>query len=447
MKKPIYIVAAAAFAGSLMAQEASAQQVKALGFKVGQKSRLHTNLDLMTIFDSNPKRRDPGNVVSPGVTEADGQDTWRLIARPNIFLDVPGKTLALTLGAGATINYSLESSGGNDSEGQYGFDVDLGLSLGNSRSKVSFELNNMLMKTPTILTDPGAIGADESLFPAFTNQGIAKLIFRPGGGALSISTGYKNNMLIFDRPQDNGAAPDDGQTHTAFVEARLKFLPKTDVFFWADAGLFIPTINRTGPLDQNVITKKSTPYHLELGLDGQITSRLKAEVRAGFGHNLVWNDDFFSQTYIAEQLTPVGTAMVEYEFGPKIKASLAYQRNVQPIVALNSMIYDAVRLRGEMGIDRLVGSVYVEYQARDFGTAVDGPNQQTGEPYTDLFMGGARVDYYFFDFLTGGVQGRMMVQKPNDDARQAALGTDARITPELGEFDRFQFMFNVGLKY
>ena len=61
------------------------------GFPIGDKSRIHTGLDLGVAFDSNSLRLDNAN-------NQDGQKAdWKGIIRPSIGVSVPGTSLTLDL--------------------------------------------------------------------------------------------------------------------------------------------------------------------------------------------------------------------------------------------------------------------------------------------------------------------------------------------------------------
>ncbi|MEO1228221.1 MAG: hypothetical protein AAFZ18_04885 [Myxococcota bacterium] len=417
---------------------ARAQQSNKLGFKVGDKSRLHLNLTVSSAFDSNSQRR---------ASDIQGTEDVRLIVRPGLALDVPGRSLELRLGLGTTIGQFFGAGSASGSDTTFGLDSNIFLRVGSRKSTVSFQIENSPMLTPTVLPEVGTVGTDERLFPAFTDRGKLFLTFRPGGGALEFDVGYKNLFVAYTRDSATNDAPDDGFLNKGFLEARLKFLPKTAAVFYADFGAF----DVGAPSGRTPGTLESNPFSVLVGLIGQITRTISAEVRAGYAETLVWTPDGgrFGTTDPANQRTVVGLASVGWQIIKTAKVSLTYQRDLQPTVALSSFITDAIRLRGNWNIDRLLLGAYGEVQFRDFGTQASGmppmtENPDLLEPSSTLIFGGVRADYFFLDWLTGGLNYRVMVQDSNDDAR---LFNGSVFVPALGSFDRHVVLANVGVRY
>lgn len=412
-------------------------QVETLGFRIGEKSKLHTNLDLSTGYDTNSLRQDDDF--------DDNASDVRLMVRPSLSLDVPGRAVAFRFGLGATISQFLgvnsEIEGADET--LFGFDANLYFRLGSNDSAVSFILENQPTLTPTVIPEPGAIGADERLFPAFADSGRAFLRLRPGGGALEFDVGYRNDFVIFTRsqPDQRAGSPDDGYNHVAFLESRLKFLPKTAALFYAEFGWF----DAANP-EREVTTADANPFSVLVGLIGQITRTVSLEVRAGYAETLVWAGDRFGETDPANQRSPVGLISMTWKPIGTAQLGLTYQRSLQTIVALSSFIADAFRFRADWSVGRLVLGAYAEVQLRDFGTQIDirdpgvMPEGVEAEPFATLVLGGARAEYYFLDWLTGGLSYGVMAQNSNDEDRQDAV-------PALGGFTRHQFFANVGVRY
>jgi hypothetical protein len=238
------------------------------------------------------------------------------------------------------------------------------------------------------------------------------------------------------------------------LESRLEFLPKTALIFYADFGIFDPANPVEG---RGVSTLGSNPFSVLVGLIGQVTRTLSAEVRAGYGETLVWNRtpdgelQRFEETARTNQRTVIGLASLTWRFLRTANLSLTYQRSIQPTVALSSLIADAVRFRVNWGIDRLVLGAYAEGQLREFGFQVDTtdpgeePTQDVErEPFAVLAFGGVKAEYYFLDWLVGGLNYRIMYQSSNDEDRQTPGGT---VLPALGEFTRHQVFALVSARY
>lgn len=431
-------VMAAALVLTQVSDAASAEaQVNRLGFPVGEKSKLHTNLSVATAYDANPRRREDDR-TTPDIDEGEGVDDVRILIRPSIELDVPGQNGAFRLRLGSTISQFLGTGSSAGSETRFGLDANLYLRIGSQRSAVAFIIENSPILTPTVMDELGTIGSDEVLFPALSNVGKAYLTLRPGGGALEFDIGYKNNYVIYLRDQTVDA-PDDGFFHNAFIESRLKFLPKTALVFYGDFGWFDPSNPEQGGPQS---TLESNPFSVMVGLIGQITRKLSAEVRVGYAETLAWQRGRgrFSVTSPSNQRTVVGLASVTWDVLRTARVTLSYQRSLQPTIALTSFITDAIRLRGNWNIDRLVLGLYAEAQFRDFGTQETSPSADVAEPTASLVFGGARADYYFLDWLVGGLNYRLMIQDSNDSSRGFAV-------PALGSFERHQVIAQVGVRY
>lgn len=424
-------------AGALLlgAPVAEAQQNKSrTGFRIGEKSKLHLGIDLASSYDTNSRRR-------PDAEAANSQDV-RLLVRPSFEIDVPGTSAAFRIGAGTTFTRFLGVESNADGESLFGFHGDLYLRLGSRKAPVMLTVENTPILTPTVMPDAATISTDERLFRAFTDSGKAFVTLRPGGGALEFDLGYANSYILYIRTEET--APDDGFSHVGFLEARWKFLPKTAMLFKADFGWFEPA-NPNG----NLSTKPSNPFNATVGIIGQITRTISAELRAGYGETLTWNtEERFSETHPGlNQRDLIGTAAVTWQILKTAKWTLAYQRALQPIVALSSMRSDSIRTRLNWGIGQLVLEGYFEYQFRHFGRAetadpadADGLQDQATEG--SLMFGGARADYYFTDWLTGGLSYRVMVQ---DDFNDTVVNSND--APQLGDFDRHQAWVTVGVHY
>ncbi|MBX2812205.1 MAG: hypothetical protein KTR25_10360 [Myxococcales bacterium] len=407
-----------------------------LGFRVGAKSKLHLNLDLSAAMDSNPERLND--------SDSQGAEDFRLVIRPSFKLDAPGRSYRLRLGAGLTVSQFFSPAAGTlESIGtKPGADARLYFRLGTGRSAVTLTVENTPILTPTVLPDLGTISADEALFETFADTGKLYLTLRPGGGALEFDVGYENAFTVFLRSMEGRSAPDDGFLHKGFFEGRLKFLPKTAALVYIDFGAF-DAYNPSGP----VTTLGSNPISLLVGVEGQITRTIATELRVGYAENLVWSGQRFGETAPQNQRTVVGLASAVWQITRVAQISLGYQRTLQPTVALSSFIADALRFRALWRIERLELGVYAEVQHRDFGTqapdaelVAQNPGIAENEPSATLAFGGLRADYYFYNWLIGGLNYRLLHQGSNDPERGNSL-------PELGAFSRHQVFATVGVRY
>ena len=429
---------------------ALAQSASRLGFRIGDKSKLHLGLNVASAFDTNPTRLADDESVSD----------VRLLVRPSFRVDVPGSSGELRLGVGTTLSRFLGTGGRDTGETLFGFDGNVFLRIGSRRSAVMLTVQNTPTLTPTVLPELGSIASDERQFPAFSDQGEIALTLRPGGGALEFDVGYRNQFLIFT--EAGGAQPlDDSYSNVGFLAARLRFLPKTAVLLEMDFGAFdVDLVD-----DAQQTTFESNPYNIMVGLTGQITRTLEAEVRVGFGETLTWCpqgeqidadgdgtaevtcDGRFDQVDPGlNQRDIIGNVALRWKFLKTAQLSAAYTRSLNGTVLLSSVRNDTFRLTANWNIGRLVLGAYGEAQLRHFGlqtrqnpaTTPDG--ESPTNPQATLIIGGARADYYFKDWLVGGLNWRLMDQSSNDEGRPNQR-------PLLGAFLRQQIFANVGVQY
>lgn len=382
-----------------------------LGFPLGEKSRVHTNLDMSVAFDSNPARfqdTGAGSVVSD----------WRGLVRPGLLVDVPGTSLAFNLRGQLSINQFFGVNGASDTT--FGGDVGLGFSAGSGKSAVQLKVEDALVRTPTYLDEPGAVASDEVRFKEWANKGAVRLTLRPGGGALEFGIGYDNTLSFYD-------ALTYSQRHGAVLEARYKFLPKTALFIHLDGSAFVPEKDGSNSLD-------ATPIRATLGAIGQVTSKIAAHLEVGYGDSLTWTNGLFKGDVSPNnQRTVVGAADVTYTVNDASNISLGYERLVTPVIYLQNYVADTIRLKMVLGLfGRLVFSGYAAYEFRGFGGAGTAP-QDLG---AQVLTGDARVEYWFFEFLMAGLNYRII--------RQAA---DDTVNPLLEDYTRHLAFLNVGLRY
>lgn len=396
------------------------------GFPVGQKSRIHTSLDLGMVFDSNAQRLDVDNSLR--VVGEDGpMDSWRATIRPRLALNVPGTSLKLDLGMGLQINQTF----GNDSERirgvSFGGDIQMALTVGSPGSLLAFRLSNAFVRTPVILDELGTIQSDEFRFKEWNDRLEARLTLRPGGRALEFDVGYLFYLQVYD---DDSL--DDQQRHGGIFEARWKFFPKTAVVVRGEVTRFVPFEAGEGG---SAVTRGGTPISVTLGAVGQVTTKISAELTVGYGHTL--SDD--ANLSISGL---VGNAIVTYDFSPSTSLSVGYRRRIQPIVVLNSYSADAPFVRFQSAfLGRLILSVFGTYEYRVYESPSLGQNQDEATEGVHSGVAELRADYWFFEWLNAGVRYRFLAQKPNSEQIPAA-GEFL-----LQDYRRHQVMLNVGFRY
>lgn len=380
---------------------AFAQATVGTGFPIGEKSRIHTNLDLAAGYDSNFQRLPEGQ---------DGGDTSdvKMQIRPGLEVEVPGTSVALSLRTKLFIEHFFDAS-----DTKFGGDVGADLRLGSEQSTIGFELKDTLARTPTFFADLGAVGADEIRFQQWQNRGSARFVLRPGGGALEFRLGYGNELHIYDNLPNS-------QRHAAEFEAKLKFLPKTALIFAADMSFFDATQER------GLDTNPATPYNVAVGLQGQITSRFSTLLRVGFGDTLSWEDEHFGTLSDSNIRTLIASANLTYAFMPGSSVSVGYDRAVRPVIVLDTYTSDAVNARVILAVgERLAFGVYGMFENRSFGG---------GQGDSRLLAGDARIEYWFFEFLKGGLVYQVIDQESDGSA-------------QLESFTRHQGLIVAGLHY
>jgi hypothetical protein len=394
---------------------ASAQQsvVRGRGFPIGEKSRIHTHLDLAVGYDSNPLR------ATDSAADPVNSD-WKAQIRPGLEVQVPGSTLEFSLRSKLMIEQLFGTNAASDT--RFGGDVGADLRAGSSKSVVGLELKDVLARTPTFFADIGAVGADELRLVQWQNRGRINAVLRPGGGALEFRTGYGNELHIYDGLPDS-------QRHAIELEAKLKFLPKTAAVFAADLSFFSAN-NEFG-----TSTLKSTPYNVAIGLQGQVTPRLSTLLRVGFGDTLTWSDGFFSGLVDNANIrTIIASANFTYAFMPASSVTLGYDRLIRTIILLNSYTADSFSLLLKLAVgSRLAFGLGGQIELRNFADSPDG----AAGPSAQIFTGDARVEYWFFEFLRGGLLYQIIRQ--NTD-----VGTSSG---PIEEFTRHQGLLTVGFMY
>jgi hypothetical protein len=406
----------------------------ARGFPIGEKSRLHLNLDVGVVYDTNPFR------LSPTARYED----VRAQVRPGLEIEVPGSSFEFRLGGKLSIEQLFGVSDLGAAQTFVGGDVGVKMRAGSRTSVLGFELSDNLTRTPTYFDRAGTLTTGEIRFPTLFNVGRAGLVIRPGGGALELRTAYTNTLTFYDDLPD-------GQQHGVAFQAKLKFLPRTAAIFDADLSFFSTTLDGpsaaalglTVPAGSEGILQRAAPYNVSVGLLGQITPRLQTTLRIGFGDALNFQpgEGFFGATDDrSAQRTVIGEARLVYAFTDNFDGSLGYQRQVIPTIILRSFVSDAIQAALNLKLaERLSINGFAQYDFRGFadvdarGLAVEGSTQ--------VLTADVRISYQFFDYLTAGV-GYQMINQIAGDA-QAGLPSN----PFLDEYTRHMVLFNVALRY
>jgi len=393
-----------------------------LGFPLGEKSRLHTNLAFGMGYDTNPTRLKDGAVG--GIKSR---------VSPSVAISVPGSAFSLGLNGGVNVDQFLDSTpcgGTGDKTGTcLGGFAGFSLRGGSSTSLLGFEVDGGLVATPTDLFAPPVasadgttsnevrlmsdLGVDEIEYPAFSFVASPSVILRPGGGALSFRLGYATRILTFEGlGQEN--------KHGGTFEAKLRFLPRTAVVMNGDFSTW------TGGNENSSTSHDASPYNVTVGLRGQLTDRLQANLNAGFG------DALNALENLAQQ-SPIARTSIRYIFAEEMSLSLGYDRFIENAIRVGSYQSDRGNLKASFRVaERMNLALATSYELRNLA------NGETAQ----LALAGVRADYDFFDFLNAGLNYQFASQAVDETS-----ASSANTEPTLQAYTRQVFMFVLGLKY
>ena len=397
-----------------------------LGFPLGEKSKLHTNLSLGVGYDSNPGRDDEGRVAE-GVKSR---------VSPSIAISVPGSAFSLGINGGLNIDQFVDGAkpcgrgaGGDTTATCLGGYAGFSIRGGGSNSVLGFEIDGGLVATPTdVLAPPAAsadgstsnevrlmtdLGTDEVRHPATSYVTSPRFVLRPGGGALEFRLGYGLKFLNYEGLGDE-------QRHSGNFEAKLRFLPRTAVVMNAD----FSTWQGTGSGAAAGSEISSTPYNLTVGLRGQLTQRIQVDINGGYGDPLTEDEQFAQQGFITR-------SSLRYTIAEGMKVELGYSRMIEPSLRVYSYVYDRPHINASFTVaERLNMGLAASYEWREFATGAK----------DNVALAGLRADYQFFDFLRAGLSYQFMDNSP-DNENSTGSG-DA-----LETFTRQIFMLNISLNY
>jgi len=380
------------------------------GFPLGEKSRVHTMLDLGVGYDSNRASNGAGTRI----------DDWRAQFLPAISVNVPGSSITLDALAQLSIQTYFGTNALLASDAFVGGNVNISFTAGGGDSVVGFELTEGLFRTPSFLSVDqegiGTIGVEEISFLQWYNRTEANMVLRPGGGALEFRIGYGNELRLFDELAE-------AQKHQALFEAKLRFLPKTAITFNADLGFYSE--------DKDY---KANPYNLTVGLLGQVTQGLTTVVKVGYGDTLTYlrGESFFGATSPNNIRSVIVTLRLEYTFDSGTSLTAGYDRVMRQAIGVGTgYAVDAPYLKAQVEIgERFTLAALGRIEFRTFA----GPADRSSKVYiADL-----RADYWFFDFLRGGVAYQMLSQ---DSDAGVVIGAP------LPEATRHQVLLTMGLYY
>lgn len=399
------------------ASPALARPEETRGFPLGEKSRIHTSLDMGVGYDTNSLSREDTGAV----------EDWKAHFLPAVTIDVPGSSFTFNGRAQLTVEQYFGTQTGQDADTYFGGSIQLGMTAGGAESVVGFELQESLIRTPSFFGAAeeglGALGAEEIGIIQWYNRGQANVVLRPGGGALEFRLGYGNELRLFDEASQ-------AEKHMALFEAKLRFLPKTAAVFNANFGFY--SEDAPGASDAAF---RGNPYNISVGLLGQITTSISAIAKVGFGDTLAYNrgEDYFGTTSEANIRSLIATLRLQYTFGNGSNIAIGYDRTVRNAISIGGgYASDSPYAKLELLIgDRFTFGALGRAEFRTFGGTTD----ETAR----VISADVRADYWFFDFLRAGVAYQL-------------LSTDGDVTGPNGDLlrgdaTRHQVLLTTGLYY
>ncbi len=325
-------------------------------------------------------------VINPGYNTRSGDDVV-LVIRPGAELDLPSDKLDLKghgeleyqryLGLNNKITQDYSTLAGQ-----------LGLnSIINKQGALVLNLHETLVRS----ADPGQIQPGVRLRHT-TNDVGAGADFRPGGGALIFTGQYSFFIDRYDRTDNASSDPKnlDNTRHMPGVRVAWKFLPKTAVFAEA-TGLITRFPNAGTAADSNLVLAY-------LGASGNITPRISALLKAGYGNTLISGSDNFNSF--------VGQAEFNYAFTETTGFRVGVLRTAQPTsllkyFALNRMYAGVRQAFGA----RIQAELNVGYDYLQFGSPTENLPAQNNRTDNDL-VAEANINYQVTDWFNVALANR-----------------------------------------
>jgi hypothetical protein len=249
----------------------------------------------------------------------------------------------------------------------------------------------------------------------------------PGGGMLSFSLGYSFTYDHYENGWSFASLNPDLVAHEFALNATWRFLPKTVASLIASQGLYNRDLVLSGQRHPN-----SYPLRVEFGLAGQLTYKLSALLRVGYGNG------FYSSVpgrTVGNFNNVVGTAQLKWQLDTAAALTIGYNRNFYDSVFGDSFTdehffarYDHM-LFGRLVLNVAGGFRYRQYNGLD--TAVWGISSRSD----NLFDVHAGVDFRIRDWLFAGVAYDLMADqtsaRPNFVSGGAPIPDDPSYTKQL----------------
>jgi hypothetical protein len=227
------------------------------------------------------------------------------------------------------------------------------------------------------------------------NRAGAQLGVSPGGGMLNFALGYNFYVDHFENGWSYASINPDLMTHEFTLQAGWRFLPKTAVNLWLSQGITSRDLVLGGQRHPD-----SYPFRVELGLIGQLTYKLQAMLRAGYGNG------FYQSVAGAPSgnfNSVIGTAQLKWLIDPTATVTVGYNRNFQDSLFGDSYTDDHFFARyDQLLFGRVVLNVAGGFRYRQYN-GLDPRVWTIGSRSDALVDAQAGADFRIKDWLFAGV--------------------------------------------
>ncbi len=329
------------------------------GVKLGN-GRVNLKLDAMLGYEANPNR-----LPAPPVA-------GDLYSNITPALDYKSSTSSTDLGANLYGNF-------RNYFGLLGvFAPRLGAELGlqgtfNKSGAVVFSLANTVGR----YNDP--IVSSAGTRDHVANKTVVGMNIKPGGGALEVNLGYNFLYDVYDTESYL-----DQIAHEPSAEIRWSFFPKTALYFLASYRL---ASYRAGA---------TTFVPLTLGITGNFTSKLSAELAAGWSQSV---------DNIETNLPITGIARVQYSPTPSMRFKLGFEREFIPVAGFGFSEDNQFRFEYSQIIGaRISIALGASFNLQSFGASnIVGLTLAAGTRADQFATADASVDIKVLPWLTASI--------------------------------------------
>ena len=349
--------------------------------------------------------------------------------------------LGLKLGVGADIRYYPSDVAAISDQTGVGVNADLRVDI-LPRSAVSVVVRDKFQRELEATNLANGDTYDHN-----HNEAEIQLAVHPGGRALDISLGYAFVFDFFDNSDDSGnpdAFNGDYMTHDFRFLATWKFYPKTLALLEATFGMLDwvkdpkPATVSTG----HGIRVDHMPFRTYVGLNGFITKKLSALLKAGYGNSFHSDGPTFSHF--------IGQGELGFKFTPTIMAAAGFTRDYSGTAFYsNYYLENKTYLRGQMRIARRVGidlvAAFHLIDYAEFDPAQPDFFVSHKERRDQLVSGHAKVDVDILRWL--GVTVGYEVQVNLTNFHTEIRFPDGSTTIDDGKYVRHQVYGSVNVRY